>query len=184
MTKDNERMNRKFCEAYGHLPASIACTMAKFGEVGCVLTICLKGGDFEETTRANSRGSVEGTKCGNSATFWTFLQQWFSLGTMKDIMNKAKECESLPSNSAMQTSQEQKKKIRMKGRKDRAIALIAGTITQAADKVKQIMQKAAAEEDALAVSLDTADRATETLLKSIKIMQQSLAAAVTLERQS
>ena len=64
--------------------------MAKCMEPGCVLKVLTKGYDFKVTTTAKSRGSVKGSMCGKSATFGTYLQQWFGLGILDDIYRQAK----------------------------------------------------------------------------------------------
>jgi len=178
VANDNELIDCKFCESYEHLLASIKCTMAKCDEPGCVLKVFTKGHDYKDTTTSKSRGSVKGTKCGKSASFGTCLQQWFGLGIIEDIMRQAKESETVPMTSASKMLPDEQRNIEMKGRNDRAIALIAENITQTADKVKAIRQQAETEKAALAARMDKADRATEVLMQNLKVMQQNLDAAM------
>ena len=94
VANDNEFIDRKFCESYEHLLDTVKCSMAKFSEPGCVLKFFTKGYNFKDTTIAKYRGSVKGTKCGNSVTFGTCLQQWFVLGIVDDISRQAKARET------------------------------------------------------------------------------------------
>ena len=82
IANDNELSDRKFCESYGHILASVKCSMAKCAKPGCALKIFTKGYDFKDKTKVKSRGSVKGTRCGKSVAFGACLQQLFNLGIL------------------------------------------------------------------------------------------------------
>lgn len=69
-------------------------------------------------------------------------------------------------------------KAEITGRNDMAIARIDESITKAKDQMKAIAQQAEAEKEAPEERLDKADRARETLMQNLTVMQQNLAAAV------
>ena len=141
VANENELIDRKFCESYEHLLASIKCTMAKCDEPGCVLKIFTKGHDFKEATTTKNRGAVKGTKCGKSATFGTCLQQWFGLGILDDISRQAKARETRIALQAPEQSEEDRLKAEQRGRNDRAIALIAENVTKTLNQAEALTKQ-------------------------------------------
>lgn len=69
---------------------------------------------------------------------WAFLQQWFSLGITDDLMRQAKESEQMHTTSTPHISPAEERKSEIKGRYDRAIAMIAESITATTDTVKRM----------------------------------------------
>ena len=180
VANDNELFDRKFCEEYEHLLATIKCSMAKCSEPGCVLKLFTKGHDFKENTTAKSRGSVKGTKCGRSATFGTCLQQWFSLGIIEDLMKQAKEGKTTSIMPAPTISLEDQRKSETMGRNDRAIAMIAESITATIESVKVLKRQGEEDKEAQAAiekRMAEAKYVTQDLLDNPSIMQQNLAVA-------
>ena len=161
VANDSELIDRKFCESYEHLLASVKCTMAKCMESGCVLKVFTKGHDFKDTTTAKARGSVKGTKCGKSATFGTCLQQWFGLGILDDLSRQAKARVTSSSPPMPEQSKEERMKAEQRGRNDRAIALIAENVTGTLNQVEVLAQQLEMMRDnarRMKVSLDDAVR--------------------------
>lgn len=97
-----------------------------------MLKIHTKRFDWKTNTSTRSRGSVKGTKCGNSVTFGTFLQQWFGLGMMKHLMRQANQNQSAESEPGRKVSESEEQKAERKGINGTAIALIAESITSTA----------------------------------------------------
>ena len=141
----SELIDRKFCESYEHLLASVKCAIARCNEPACVLKIITKGYDYKETTTAKSRGSVKGTKCGKSATFGACLQQWFGLGILEDLSRQAKARETLIAPATPEQTDEEKMKADQRGRNDRAIALIAESVTRTLDQAEALTRQAEAQ---------------------------------------
>lgn len=88
-----------------------------------------KGHDFKEATKFRSRGSVKSTKCVTSATIGTCLQQWFGLGIIEYLTRKKKKCKSMPPTLVSPISPAKKQKSVIKGRNNKAIAMISESIT-------------------------------------------------------
>ena len=171
VANDNELIDRKFCEAYEHLLPSIKCYMAKCSERGCVLKVFTKDYDYKDTTTTKNRGAVKGTKCGKSATFGTCLQQWFGLGILDDLSRQAKARETLISPATPEQTEEEKMKADQRGRNDRAIALIAESVTRTLDQAEALTRQAEAQRLAFVKEI-------EKLKANAIRMQQALAEAL------
>ena len=134
--------------------------MEKCRETGCVLNVFTKGYNFKDTTVTKCRGSVKGTKCGKSVTFGTCLQQWFGLGILDDISRQAKTRQMSGVVHSPVQSDEERMRAEQKGRSDRAIALIAESVTKTLDQAEALTQQ------------------VQTLKENAKRLQVTLAEAV------
>lgn len=85
---------------------------------------------------------------------------------------------STPTEDRKMTESEERETER-KGNNDRAIALIAESITTALDKINAIIQKATAEKQSFAMRIQKADEATSALGQNVEAMQKILATAKT-----
>lgn len=150
--------------------------MAQCKKVGCFLQLFTKGHEFKENTTVRSKILVKGTKYSRSATFGTFLQHWFSLGIIKDLMRQVQECKSMPLPPVSKISPEEARKNANKERKDWAIAMVTESITFAMDTAK-VMKRQAAADRATKAALETrmakTDKSTQDLLQNLTVMQKN-----------